>query len=351
VNWDYKETKPQLRVVIDYDRAAELGVTINTIGRTLETMQGSRRVTTYIDEGEEYDVILEGERDAQRTPTDLENLYVRSERSGELIPLANLVRLEEFADSISLNRYNRVRAITFEANLADGLVLNDAITYLENLVHEVLPEGAVIDYKGQTRDLRESGASVMFVMLLGIAVVFLALSAQFESFRHPLTIMLTVPLAIAGGLMGLWVTGNTINIYSQIGLVMLVGLAAKNGILIVEFANQLRDEGIAFHEALVHACEVRLRPIVMTTFTTAAGTIPLILSSGAGAETRQVIGTVVFSGVTVATLFTLFVVPVAYQMFSGTASSPRATARRLERELERQPRADGGESELQPTGG
>lgn len=337
LDWDYKETQPQIRVQIDYNRASDVGVSVADIGRTLETMLGSRRVTTYLEDGEEYDVILEGERNEQRTPADTRNIYVRSETTGQLIPLSNLVTLTEFADSNTLNRFNRVRAITFEANLAEGLVLDEAISYLENLVAETLPERAVIDYKGQSRDLRESGASVAFVMLLGIAVVFLALAAQFESFRHPVTIILTVPLAMFGGLLGLWLTGNTLNIYSQIGLVMLVGLAAKNGILIVEFANQLRDEGQSLHDALLNACEVRLRPIVMTTITTAAGTLPLILASGAGSETRQVIGIVVFSGVTVAMLFTLFVVPVAYRLFAGSATSPLATSRKLEKELEAQP--------------
>jgi multidrug efflux pump len=296
LDWDYKETQPQLKVHIDYNRSADLGVRIADIGRTLETLLGSRRVTTYIDSGEEYEVILEGERETQRTPSTMENIYVRSSTTNELIPLANLVRLEEFADSNSLNRYNRVRAITLEANLAPGLTLGEAVDHLNGLVAEHLPEGVVVDYKGQTRDLQQSTSSILFVMLLGMAVVFLALAAQFESFRHPLTIMLTVPIAIAGGLLGLWMTGNTVNIYSQIGLVMLVGLAAKNGILIVEFANQLRDEGVEFLEALVSACEIRLRPIVMTTLTTAAGTLPLIFGSGPGAETRQVIGIVVFSG-------------------------------------------------------
>ena len=339
LDWDYKETQPQLKVQIDYNRSADLGVSIADIGRTLETLLGSRRLTTYIENGEEYQVILEGERDTQRTPSSLTNIYVRSTTTGKLIPLSNLVQLREFADSNSLRRYNRVRAITLEANLAPGLVLNDAVAHLEKLVADKLPEGVVIDYKGQTRDLRESSNSVLFVMLLGMAVVFLALAAQFESFRHPLTIMLTVPIAIAGGLFGLWLTGNTINIYSQIGLVMLVGLAAKNGILIVEFANQLRDEGMEFTEALVKACEVRLRPIVMTTITTAAGTLPLIFASGPGAETRQVIGIVVFSGVTVATLFTLFIVPVAYQLMSRGEKSPQETARRLELALAQQPDA------------
>ncbi|HAR30084.1 MAG TPA: multidrug transporter AcrB, partial [Gammaproteobacteria bacterium] len=257
-----KETQPQVRVRIDYDRASDLGVSVAEIGRTLETLMGSRRVTTYIEGGEEYDVILEGERATQRTPAAMENMYVRSARSAELIPIASLVTLEELADSNRLNRYNRVRALTLEANLEDGFALRDAIAHMQSLVDDKLPDGVVVDYKGQSRDLAQSSNSMAFVMGLGAVVVFLALAAQFESYRHPLIIMLTVPLAIAGGLFGLWITGNSINIYSQIGLVMLVGLAAKNGILIVEFANQLRDEGQPLMDALITACEVRLRPIV-----------------------------------------------------------------------------------------
>ena len=334
LDWDYKENKPQLQVVIDYDRAADLGVTVNTIGRTLETMLGSRRVTTYIDGGEEYDVIVEGERSAQRTSTNLENIYVRSERSGRLIPLSNLVQIEEFADSISLNRYNRVRAITLQANLADGYSLGDALLYLEGLVDEHLPNNVIIDYKGQSQDFKYAGGSVLFIMLLGTVVVFLVLAAQFESWLHPLVIMLTVPLAMAGALLGLYLSGQSLNIYSQIGLIMLIGLAAKNGILIVEFANQLRDAGQPFHEALFEAAGVRLRPIVMTGITTMAGSIPLLLSSGAGTETRMVVGTVILSGVLAATLFTLFVVPVAYDRLAQNTGSPGETRRRLEREMQ-----------------
>jgi multidrug efflux pump len=333
LDWDYKETQPQVRVRIDYDRASDLGVSVAEIGRTLETLMGSRRVTTYIEGGEEYDVILEGERATQRTPSAMENMYVRSARGNELIPIASLVTLEELADSNRLNRYNRVRALTLEANLADGFALGDAIAHMQTLVDNNLPDGVVVDYKGQSRDLAQSGNSMVFIMGLGAVVVFLALAAQFESYRHPLTIMLTVPLAIAGGLFGLWATGNSINIYSQIGLVMLVGLAAKNGILIVEFANQLRDEGQSLMDALITACEVRLRPIVMTTMTTAAGCIPLILGSGPGAETRAVIGIVVFSGVLAAAAFTLLVIPVAYRLIAGRSSSPLATSRALDREL------------------
>jgi multidrug efflux pump len=334
LDWDYKETKPQLQFIIDYDRAADLGVTINTIGRTLETMLGSRRVTTYIDAGEEYDVIVEGERKVQRTPTDLENLYVRSARSDALIPLSNLVRIEEFADSISLNRYNRVRAITLQANLGEGLSLGEALAYLEGLVEQHLPDQVIVDYKGQSQDFKFAGSSILFIMLLGIVVVYLVLAAQFESWLHPLVIMLTVPLAMAGALIGLYLTGQSLNIYSQIGLIMLIGLSAKNGILIVEFANQLRDAGRPFHDALFEAAGVRLRPIVMTGITTMAGSIPLLLSSGAGTETRLVIGTVILSGVLAATLFTLFVVPVAYDKLAQNTGSPGDTRKQLDREMQ-----------------
>jgi multidrug efflux pump len=332
IDWDYKETKPQIQVNIDYDRSAELGVTIGNIGRTLETMLGSRRVTTYINEGEEYDVMIEGEREAHRTPMDLQNIYVRSSRSGDLIPLSNLVTLEEFADSNELNRYNRVRAITLEANLAEWLVLGDALAYMEDLAQKHLPRKVIIDYKGQSLDYKKSGQSIVFVFLLGILVVFLVLAAQFESYIDPFVIMLTVPLAMAGGLLGLYFTGGTLNLYSQIGLVMLIGLAAKNGILIVEFANQLREQRLSFYHALLKASEIRLRPIVMTGITTAAGTLPLIISTGAGAETRMVIGVVVLAGVLSATLFTLFVVPVAYGVLSRRTGLPGSVARRLQKE-------------------
>ncbi len=341
IDWDYKETKPQLGVAIDYDRAAELGVSGSAIGRTLETMLGSRRVTTYIEAGEEYDVIVEGERDAQRTPAALENIYVRSERSRQLIPLSNLVRVEEAADAASLNRYNRVRAITLEANLADGLALGDALGYLEKLSREHLPEQAIIDYKGQSRDFKFAGGSIVFVFVLGLVVVFLVLAAQFESYVHPFVIMLTVPLAIGGALLGLYLSGQSLNLYSQIGLIMLVGLAAKNGILIVEFANQLRDAGQPFRAALEEAAAIRLRPILMTGITTAAGSVPLLLSSGAGAETRAVLGTVILYGVLAATVFTLFVVPVAYDLLARRTGSPGDVRRRLEGEMAQREVAEG----------
>ncbi|WPJ95354.1 efflux RND transporter permease subunit [Coraliomargarita algicola] len=326
---DYKETRPQIDLSVNYDRAATLGVTIEQIGRTLETMMGGRNVTTFLQRGEEYDVIVEGERESQRSFADIENIYVRSERTGELIPLSNLVSINEYGAAETLSRYNRVRSITLEANLEDGYTLGEALGYLEGLVREHLPEEAIVDYKGQSREFVQSGSSILFIFVLGIIVVFLVMAAQFESYIHPFVIMLTVPLAIGGGLLGLFLTGGTLNIYSQIGLIMLIGLAAKNGILIVEFANQLRDEGRSFREALIEACETRFRPIAMTGLTTIAGSVPLVLSSGAGAETRSVIGIVTLFGVVAATLFTLFIVPVAYDLIARRTSSPQAVEKEL----------------------
>jgi multidrug efflux pump len=336
IDSDYKETKPQLTIKVNKERAGDLGVSGTVIGSTLESMLGSRRVTTYIEDGEEYDVILEGERDTQRTPTNMQNIYVRAD-NGKLIPLSNVVTIEEYADSGSLNRYNRVRAITIEAGLADGYALGDALDYLRSLVRENLPDSAVIDYKGLSLDYQTSGTSLLFIFGLGFLIVFLVLAAQFESYVHPLVIILTVPLAITGALAGLYVTGNSLNVYTQIGLIMLIGLAAKNGILIVEFVNQLRDDGVEFSKALRDAAQMRLRPIVMTGITTIAGAVPLILSSGAGSETRVAIGVVILFGVAAATIFTLFVVPVAYDLLARKTGSPGDVRRRLDAQNQDKP--------------
>ncbi len=332
IDWDYKETQPQYRIEINYERAADLGVTVSEIGSTLQTMLGSRRVTTYIDQGEEYDVILEGLRSEQSTPNDVQNIYVRSTRSGELIPLASVITIRPFADSPTLNRYNRVRAITIDANLAPGVNLGDALDGMERVARDVLPEEAQIDFKGQSLEFRSSGQSILFVFGLGLLIVFLVLAAQFESWVHPVVIILAVPATVAGGMFGLWITGQTLNIYTQIGLIMLIGLAAKNGILVVEFANQLRDEGKPFDVALKEAALARLRPILMTGLTTAAGAVPLIVSSGAGSETRMAIGIVVLFGAIAAVSVSLLVVPAAYGLLARRTGSPGDVARRLQAE-------------------
>jgi multidrug efflux pump len=334
IDWDYKETQPQYRIQINYERAADLGVTVSEIGSTLQTMLGSRRVTTYIDNGEEYDVILEGLRTEQSTPNDVQNIYVRSSRSGELVPLASIITIEPFADSPTLNRYNRVRAITIDAALAPGVTLGQALDGMERVARDVLPDEAQIDFKGQSLEFRSSGSSILFVFGLGLLIVFLVLAAQFESWIHPIVIILAVPATVAGGMFGLWITGQTLNIYTQIGLIMLIGLAAKNGILVVEFANQLRDEGKDFDVALREASLARLRPILMTGLTTAAGAVPLIVSSGAGAETRLAIGIVVLFGAIAAVSVALLVVPAAYSLLARRTGSPGDVARRLEAETD-----------------
>ncbi len=331
IDIDYIETQPQFKVQIDRNRAADLGVSIQTIGRTLETMMGGRRVTTFVQDGEEYDVILQAQKADRRQPLDMENIHVASGRSGELIPLNNLVSIEEVSGAGALRRFNRIRALTITGNVSEGFTLADALTAGEQIVVDNLPDVAAIDYKGASREYKEAGSDIYFIFGLALVVVFLVLAAQFESFIHPLIIMLTVPLAILGGLLGLWLAGSSINIYSQLGLILLIGLAAKNGILIVEFANQLRDEGYEIRDALIEASKTRLRPIMMTGLSTAMGAVPLILASGAGAGSRITIGVTVFSGVIVATFFTLFVVPVFFDVLAKYTKSPGHIAGQLKK--------------------
>ncbi|MGB3726645.1 MAG: efflux RND transporter permease subunit [Glaciecola sp.] len=331
IDSDYKETSPQLLVNIDRDRAADLGVSISEIGSTLETMLGQRRVSTYLDRGQEYDVVLEGNEADYRSPNSIDNIYVRSDRSGELIPLDNLLTVKEQATSNTLNRYNRMRAVTISANLADDYTISEALTFLENIVATELPAEVSIDYKGESQLYQESGSSFVFIFALALAVTYLVLAAQFESWVHPFVIMLTVPLALVGAYVGLYLAGFSINIYSQIGLVMLIGLAAKNGILIVEFANQLRDAGTEFEEAVKRAAMLRLRPIVMTAFTTLFSALPLVLASGPGAESRSVIGMVIFAGVLFSVFMTLFIVPTAYSYLARNTGSPLKRTKKLEK--------------------
>lgn len=331
VDSDYKETRPQLRVVIDHMRAADLGVSAQEIGRTLETMMGSRRVTTYVQDGEEYYVMMQAQRDDRAAPADLDNLYVRSQRSGELVPLANLVSLTELAEPGQLNRFNRLRAITLSAGLAPGYTLGEALTWMEQVAREELPGTAQIDYKGDSREFKKAGGAVIFTFVLALLVIYLVLAAQFESFIHPVVIMLTVPLAVFGALVGLWITGGTLNLFSQIGIVMLVGLAAKNGILIVEFANQLRDEGRSVAEAVAESASVRLRPILMTSVATIAGAVPLVVAGGPGSASRATIGVVIIFGVAFSTLLSLYVVPAFYALLAPYTRSPEALAHELEK--------------------
>lgn len=326
VRSNYNETKPQMRIKIDQTRAADVGVSIGTIGQTLAVMLGSRRVTTFAERGEEYDVILQGRDEDRRTPTDVTNIYVRSDTTRELIPLSSLITVQEISDAGSRNRYDRLRSINVMGTPASGYALGEAIEWMEQVAEKRLPEAARVNWRGQSREYKESGTAMYVFFGLALLVVFLVLAAQFESFIHPLVIMMTVPLAMTGALAGLWLFGLSFNIYSQIGIIVLIGLAAKNGILIVEFANQLRDSGYEFREALVEASKIRLRPIVMTALATCMGAVPLVLASGAGAEGREAIGVVIFTGVAFSSFITLLVVPVFYMLMTHNTRSPGAVA-------------------------
>ncbi|MFP5383369.1 MAG: efflux RND transporter permease subunit, partial [Gammaproteobacteria bacterium] len=326
---DFRETKPTLELEIDLARAADLGVSVDRVARTLETLLAGRRVTTWQDGGDEYDVLLQAPPDARRGPADLADIRVRSD-SGALVALANLLVTREAASAASYNRYDRLRSVTITGGLEPGYTLGEALAYIERVAAEELPPTARLSWKGDSRELKESGAALYITFAMALLVVYLVLAAQFESFVHPVVIMTTVPLALFGALLALYAAGYSLNIYTQIGIVMLIGLVAKNGILIVEFANQRRDAGLAFRDALLDASRTRLRPILMTSIATVAGAIPLLLSAGAGAEARANLGLVVFWGVLFATLLTLFIVPSFYALLCRKTGSPGDTTARLQ---------------------
>jgi multidrug efflux pump len=312
---DLKLNKPQLKVDINRDKAAQMGVGVDTIGRTLETLLGGRDVTRFKREGEQYDVMVQLDPGSRATPDDLAALYVRG-RDGSLTPLSNLVAITESVAPKELNHFNRQRAAIISANIAPGYTLGEALAFMDQAAKETLPPSARTELDGQSREFRESGRTLAITFVLALVFIYLVLAAQFESFVSPFVIMLTVPLAATGALLALKLTGATLNVYSQIGLVMLVGLITKHGILIVEFANQLRERGKSKVDAVIEAASLRLRPILMTTAAMVLGAVPLALASGAGAESRSPIGWVIVGGLLLGTLLTLFVIPVAYTLLT-----------------------------------
>jgi multidrug efflux pump len=338
---NYQQRKPQMDISVDRDRAAALGVSLNAIGRTLETMLGSRQVTTYIDRGREYNVVLMGKEADRSSPDDLTNLYVRSEQTGQLVPLANLVRIVETAGPAALNRHDRMRAITIEAGLAPGVSLGQGIEAMREAAQATLPGAARLSWGGESKEYLESGSSLYFTFAMALLVVFLVLAAQFESFINPMIILVTVPLAMLGALIGLWFYGSSVNVFSQIGAILLIGLSAKNGVLIVEFANQLRDRGYDIRRAVLDASMIRFRPILMTSTATTFGALPLLLGTGAGWESRQPIGIVIVFGVAISAVLTLFIVPALYTLFARNTSSPHAVSRIIE-QLQRTEREEAG---------
>jgi multidrug efflux pump len=291
-------------------------VQVDTIGRTLETFLGGRQVTRFKRDGEQYDVIVQVADADRRNPSDISDIYVRG-RDGSMISLDNLVSVKETIAPRELNHFGQRRAVTITANLAPGYTMGEALTSMDAIANQILKPGYAVDYNGQSREFRQSSSSLAFTFTLALAFIYLVLAAQFESFRDPFIIMLTVPLSMAGALLALWLAGGTLNVYSQIGLVTLVGLITKHGILIVEFANQLQEKGIERTQAVIDSATLRLRPILMTTGAMVLGTVPLALATGAGAESRQQIGWVIVGGLLLGTFFTLFVVPTVYSLLAA----------------------------------
>jgi multidrug efflux pump len=330
---DFEENQAQLDIKIDRDRADDLGISVETVGSTLQTMLASREVTQFIERGRAYPVLLQARPEDRRTPGDIANIFVRAGDGETLIPLAALVEVSEGASAPTLRRYDRLPSVVISSSLADGYSLGAAIRFMEEAAAETLPPEVKIALAGPSQQFRETSSGVAVTFALALLIVFLVLAAQFESFVHPVVIMLSVPLAVAGAIYSLDFAGISLNIYSQIGIILLIGLMAKNGILIVEFANQLRDQGRTVREAVVEAAIVRFRPIVMTVLSTMLGAVPLVLAMGAGAESRIAIGTVVIGGLGVASVLTLFLTPVLYDMMAGLTRPRGAIEKLLEAEL------------------
>jgi multidrug efflux pump len=312
---DLRLNTPEIRVRVNRDKLSDIGASVDTVGRTLETLLGGRQVTRFKKDGEQYDVIVWAGGGDRTTPADISDMYVRN-KAGDMIQLSNLVEVREGVSPQSLNHFNRLRSVTISATLAPGFTQGEALKAMADTATRVLPPTAQTDLNGQAREFRDSAGSIYLTFILALLFIYLVLSAQFESFVIPFVILLSVPLSMTGALFALWVTGGTWNIYSQIGLVTLVGLITKHGILIVEFSNQLRDQGMELMEAVQKAAVLRLRPILMTTGAMVLGALPLALAHGAGAESRTQIGWVIVGGMSFGTLLTLFVVPTAYSLLA-----------------------------------
>jgi len=312
---DLRLNKPELRIDIDRIKATELGVSVDVVARAIETMLGGRNVTRYKRDAEQYDVIVQTQSTGRNTPEDIDNIYVRG-RNDTVIPLSALVKVRESVSPRELNHFGQRRSVTITANLAPDYALGEALNFLDKTAAGILKTGYTTELNGTSREFRNSQGALVIVFVLALFFIFLVLAAQFESFIDPLVIMLSVPLSMFGALITLKLTGGTLNVYSQIGLITLVGLITKHGILIVEFTNQLREQGMDTFDAIVKASSQRLRPILMTTGAMVLGALPLALATGAGAESRIQIGWVIVGGMSFGTLLTVFVVPTMYSLFA-----------------------------------
>jgi multidrug efflux pump len=315
VDVDLRLNKPELRIDVDRAKAADLGVSVEVVARALETMLGGRQVTRYKRDAEQYDVIVQTTATGRSTPEDIENINVRG-RNDTMIPLSTLVKARESVSPRELNHFGQRRAVAITANLAPDYSLGQALQFMDQTAARVLKPGYTTDLNGTSREFKNSQGALAIVFVLALLFIFLVLAAQFESFVDPLVIMLSVPLSMVGALLALKWSGGSLNVYSQIGLITLVGLITKHGILIVEFANQLREQGLEMVDALVKAASQRLRPILMTTGAMVLGAVPLATATGAGAESRIQIGWVIVGGMSLGTLLTIFVVPTMYTLFA-----------------------------------
>jgi len=313
---DLKLNKPQIKVVVNRDKIAAIGSNVETVGRTLETLLGGREVTRFKRGTEQYDVIVQVVDVDRKQPTDISRIYVRGS-DGQMVQLSNLVDIRETVAPKELNHFGKLRAATISANLAPGYTLGEALDFLETTLNETAPVGTRLDYKGMSREFKESGQSMYVIFAMALCFIYLVLAAQFESFIDPFIILLSVPLALAGALATTYITGGSMNIYTQIGMITLVGLITKHGILIVEFSNQLQQQGKSKLDAVIEASVLRLRPILMTTGAMILGAVPLAIATGAGAEGREAIGWVIVGGMGFGTLLTLFVVPVVYLLLGA----------------------------------
>jgi multidrug efflux pump len=315
VDTDLRLNKPEISMEVDRERAADMGVSVDQIARAVETMMGGRQVTRYKREGDQYDVILQTAASGRDTPDDIERVFVRG-KGDAMIPLSALVKIKEVVVPRELNHFSQRRSASISANLAPNYSLGEAIAFMNATAQKVLKPGYSTDLNGTSREFVKSSGSLAVVFVLALLFIFLVLAAQFESFVDPLVIMLSVPLSMVGALLALQFSGGTLNVFSQIGLITLVGLITKHGILIVEFANQLRAEGMELFAAVTKSATLRLRPILMTTGAMVLGAIPLALASGAGAESRKQIGWVIVGGMSLGTLLTIFVVPTMYTLLA-----------------------------------
>jgi len=331
VDTDLRVNKPELTVEYDRDRAEDLGVPIRDVANALQALLGGQRVSTFTRDNKLYDVIVQLDSTERATPADMTNIYLRG-RNNTLVNFVSLAHVHEGVGPRQVNHFGRVRSANLTASLAPGFALGEALDSVSALAAEVLPRGSSTALAGESRELEESGSALYFAFILALVAVYLVLAAQFESIVHPFTVLLAVPLAVTGALVTLKLAGSTLNLYSQIGMILLIGLVTKNSILIVEYANQLKAKGLATVEAVLEAGRIRLRPILMTSVATIIATVPIALGLGAGSVSRRPLGYAIVGGVAFSTLLSLFVVPVAYLLLD--ALQVRLTRRREVRDPE-----------------